>query len=163
NSTTIGATASSSKVGVEGTESTSLNRPIYYFEFDNLGETIAAEQYDGDGVTISDSNSDGVPDKPSSSLLRARSTASFDEQGRVYRLNTFGVNQSDGTVSSNSLAINFWYGHRGQVLKTSAPGGLVSKAAYDGAGRVTKSSLTDGGGDSAWSDAANVTGDVVFE
>jgi RHS repeat-associated protein len=152
-----------SKAGVEGTESTSLNRPIYYVEYDNLGEITASEQYDGDGVTISDSNSDGVPDKPSSSLLRARSTASFDDQGRLYRTNTFSVNQSDGTVSSNSLATNIWYGHRGQVLKTSVPGGLVSKAAYDGAGRATKTYTTDGGGDTAWSDAGNVTGDAVLE
>ncbi len=151
------------KAGVETSESTSLNRPVYYFEFDNLGETIAAEQYDGDGVTITDANSDGVPDKPSSSLLRARSTASFDDQGRLYRTQTFSVDQSTGSVSTNSLASNVWYGRRGQVLKTSAPGGLVSKAEYDGAARVSKRFVTDGGGDTAWSDAANVTGDVVLE
>src|SRR5437867_4680119 len=123
----------------------------------------ASDQYDGDGVTISDANSDGVPDKPSSSLLSARSTTSFDDQGRVYATFTFSVNQSDGTVSTNSLQTNVWYGHRGQVLKESVPGGLVSKAAYDGAGRVTKTYVTDGGGDTAWSDAGNVTGDAVLE
>src|SRR5438093_1012355 len=151
------------KAGYESSESTSLNRPIVYVEFDNLGQTIAVEQYDGDNVTISDSNSDGVPDKPSSSLLRARSTASFDEQGRVYRTNTFSVDQSNGNVSSNSLATDVWYGRRGQVLKSSAPGGLVSKATVDGAARVVASYLTDGGGDTAWSDADDVSGDEVLE
>jgi len=68
-----------SKAGVEASESTSLNRPIYYVELDNLSQTIANEQYDGDGVTITDGNNDGVPDKPSSSLLRARGTADFDD------------------------------------------------------------------------------------
>src|SRR5262249_51000406 len=48
------------------------------------------------------------------------------------------------------------------VSKVSQPGGLVSKALYDGAGRVTKQFATDGGGDSAWSDAGNVTGDAVL-
>src|SRR5437879_12890 len=97
------------KVGVEGTESTSLNRPIYYTEYDNLSEATAQEQYDGDGVTISDADGDGVPDKPSSSLLRARSTTSYDDQGRVYLTQTFSVDQSTGTVSTNSLNTNNWY------------------------------------------------------
>jgi hypothetical protein len=39
---------------------------------------------------------------------------------------------------------------------------LVSKAAYDGAGRRTKSYTTDGGGDTSRSDAGNVTGDAVL-
>jgi RHS repeat-associated protein len=152
-----------SKNGVEGTESTLLNRPIYYFEFDNLSQVIATEQYDGDNVTIVDANSDGVPAKPSSSLLRARSTTSFDDQGRDYRTQTFSVDQSTGAVSSNFLKTDIWYGKRGQVLKTAAPGGLVNKAESDGAGRATKSYQTDGGGDTAWSDADDVTGDAVLE
>lgn len=151
------------KAGVEGTESTSLNRPIAYADLDNLGQIIASERYDGDNVTIADGNNDGVPDKPAASLIRARSTASFDEQGRPYRTQTFSVDQSSGAISSNSLTSNAWYGRRGQVLKSAAPGGLVSKAEYDGAGRLVKSYATDGGGDTAWADADDVTGDVVLE
>jgi RHS repeat-associated protein len=48
-------------------------------------------------------------------------------------------------------------------LKTAVPGGLVSKSEYDGAGRGAKSYVTDGGGDTAWTDADDVTGDVVLE
>jgi len=151
------------KSGVEASESTSLNRPIQYFELDNLGQRIATELYDGDNVTISDGNSDGVPDKPSSSLLRARSTTSFDDQSRVYRTEMFSVNQSTGSVSSDSLATDIWYGRRGQALKQAHPGGLVTKMEYDGAGRVVVTYLSDGGGDSAWSDAGDVTGDKVIE
>src|SRR5437899_1490297 len=82
------------KSGVETSESSSLNRPIFYTEYDNLSQAIAQEKYDGDNVTISDGNSDGVPDKPSSSLLRARSTSSLDDQGRVYQAKTYSVDQS---------------------------------------------------------------------
>jgi RHS repeat-associated protein len=39
----------------------------------------------------------------------------------------------------------------------------VDKAQYDGAGRQTAAYLTDGGGDSTWADAGNVTGDNVLE
>src|SRR5262249_56917559 len=48
------------------------------------------------------------------------------------------------------------------LIKTSSPGGTVSKAVHDGAGRTTKSYTTDGGGDLTWSDAGNVTGDAVL-
>jgi hypothetical protein len=54
-----------SKSGVESSESTSLNRPIFYTEYDNLSEAIVSEQYDGDNVSIVDANSDGVPDNVS--------------------------------------------------------------------------------------------------
>src|SRR5262249_48846100 len=141
---------------------TTTHRPISYTELDNLGQATAQNQYDGDGVTISDSNGDGVPDKPSSSLLRARSTASYDDQGRVYQQQTFSVNQSTGSISTYALTTNTWYNHRGLVIKTAQPGGLVSKEQYDGAGRAVKAFTTDGGGDSSWSDAGNVTGDIVL-
>ena len=45
----------------------------------------------------------------------------------------------------------------------ASPGGLVDKYVYDGAGRVTTSYLSDGGGDSGYSDAGTVTGDTVLE
>ena len=51
----------------------------------------------------------------------------------------------------------------GQVVKAAAPGGLVTKMAYDGAGRPTVAYTTDGGGDAApgasgnWADALTVT------
>jgi RHS repeat-associated protein len=151
------------KAGVEATESTSLNRPIYYFELNNLGQVTASEQYDGDGVTVSDSDNDGVPDKPSVTLRRARSETRFDDQGRLYQTKTFSVDQGNGSLSTGALTTNIWYGRRGQVLKMSAPGGLVSKAEYDGAGRIVKSYLSDGGGDTAWSHADDVVGDKVLE
>jgi YD repeat-containing protein len=78
-----------SKAGVQGTEDTSTHRPILYYDLDNLGEVTATSQYDGDGVTITTSN--GVPNKPSSSLLRAYATAAYDDEGRVYLASTFSV------------------------------------------------------------------------
>src|SRR5262249_9629289 len=57
---------------------------------------------------------------------------------------------------------NIWRNHRGLTIKTSQPGGIVSKTAYDGAGRVTTQYTSDGGGDSSWTDAGNVTGDAVL-
>jgi RHS repeat-associated protein len=58
---------------------------------------------------------------------------------------------------------NTWYDHRGDVMKVNVPGGLVTKSTYDGVGRLTVQYTTDGGGDTSWSDALNVTGDAVLE
>jgi RHS repeat-associated protein len=152
------------KAGVEASESTSVNRPISYQVMDNLGEVTESDMYDGDGLSITtDSNSDGVPDKPSSSALRAQSTAAYDELGRAYQEKTYSVDPSTGSVSTNALTTNHWFDNRGEEIKTAMPGGEVSKTAFDGAGRVTKSYVTDGGGDSSYSDASSVTGDAVLE
>ena len=150
-------------MGVEASESTSLNRPVTYTEYDNLGQAIVSEQYDGDGLSITaDANTDGVPDRPTASALRAKSVMSYDEQGRVFKSETFSVDPSAGTVSTAALTSNSWFDSRGNTVKTTSPGGVVSKSEFDGPGRMTKSYTTDGGGDSAYADAGNVTGDIVL-
>jgi RHS repeat-associated protein len=149
------------KAGVQSTESTTVHRPILYYVYDNLGEVTTTQAYDGDGVSITSSG--GVPQAPSSSLLRAQTSILYDEQGRPYQTQVYDVNPSTGAVSSTALTTNIWYDRDGQVIKTALPGGLVEKSQYDGAGRVTATYQTDGGGDSAWSDAGNVTGDNVLQ
>ena len=150
------------KAGVETTEATDVNRPIAYTEYDNLGRVVASEMYDGDGVTIADANSDGVPDRPTSSLLRAKSTAEYDELSRAFRTHVFSVSPTTGAVSADSLTSESWFDARGLTAKSSAPGGLVQKMTYDGAGRLTASYVSDGGGDTTYADALTVTGDTVL-
>src|SRR5262249_48705015 len=114
-----------SKAGVQGTEDTTTHRPITYQVLDNLGEVTTLQRYDGDGVPITSSS--GVPQAPSSSLLRAQTTYAYDDQGRVYQTQTYSVNPSSGSVSTYALTTNTWFNHRGLTIKTSAPGGLVTK------------------------------------
>jgi YD repeat-containing protein len=149
-----------SKSGVQTSEDSTTHRPIIYYTLDNLAETTATDHYDGDGVSITSTN--GVPNPPSSSLLREHSTASYDDQGRVYLGHRFSVDQTNGTISTSSLNTNTWYDHRGDVIKVLQPGGVAQKSVYDGASRLTKRYATDGGGDTTWSDASNVTGDAVL-
>lgn len=155
--------AVATKGGVETTESGAVQRPLFYTDYDNLGQPTLLRRYVADGVTLTDANSDGVPDAPAAGNLRAQSAAEYDELGRVYRVKTFHVNPSSGAVSTNSLRTDTWYDARGNVVKTAEPGGLVTKAAYDGLGRVTVAYATDGGGDTGYADADDVTGDVVLE
>src|SRR5436190_1424673 len=98
-----------------------------------------------DTVTISSSN--GVPQAPAANLLRAEMAFAYDDQGRVYQQQVYDVNPSTGAVSSSALTTNDWYDHRGDLIKTSQPGGLVTKDQYDGAGRRVKEYTSDGGGD----------------
>jgi YD repeat-containing protein len=147
------------------TEDTVTHRPISYVELDNLSQALASERYDGDQVTVSDGNGDGVPDKPAANRLRARSTTSYDDRGRVYRTQTFSVDPVTGAVSTNSLISNSWYNRRGLTTKTAPPGGLATKYQYDGAGRTLKVFQTDGRNDSVgdpWANAASVSDDTVL-
>jgi RHS repeat-associated protein len=149
------------KDGVQASEDTTTHRPITYTTFDNLDEVTKVQEFDGDGVTISTSN--GVPQAPSASLLRAQTTSSFDEQGRVYQTQVYSVDPSSGSVSTNALTTNDWYNHRGELIAESDPGGVVTKKQYDGAGRVTVTYTTDGAGGSSWTAAGSVSGDDVLQ
>jgi hypothetical protein len=64
------------KEGVEATEDSSTNRPITYLVLDNMGAVVDQRTYDGDGVSLASLGAtNGVPNAPSSSLLRAQTVA----------------------------------------------------------------------------------------
>jgi RHS repeat-associated protein len=149
------------KSGVQASENDGTNRPIFYFTYDNLDEVTETQQYAGDGVTISTVN--GVPQAPSSSLLRAQEVDSYDDQGRLYKTQVYDVNPSTGAVSASALTTNFYYDHRGNPMAESDPGGLWSKSTYDGAGRDVMDYTTDGAGGTTWAAAGGVSSDTVLE
>jgi RHS repeat-associated protein len=149
------------KSGVETSEATDTNRLISYVDYDNLNRVTTSRLYDGDAVSITSTS--GVPNAPSSSLLRAKSETQYDERGQVYKTLTYSVDPSSGSVSSSALVNQSWFDSRGLLIKQSSPGGLVTKVTYDGVGRPTASYTTDGGGDSAYTDADDVTGDAVLQ
>jgi RHS repeat-associated protein len=157
------------KNGVQSSEDSTTHRPITYLTYDNLSEVTETDLYDGDGVSLSGwSFTSGVPNAPSSSLLRAKSTNSFDDQGRVYESKVYSVDQSSGSVGS-ALTTDMFYDHRGDEIAVYGPGGLATKDVFDGAGRVSTQYTTDGGSVNnsnvqriGWSDAGSVSNDVVF-
>jgi RHS repeat-associated protein len=106
--------------------------------------------------------------EPDPTLLRARQTFEYDAQGRQFASHVFSIEPSDGDISSDSLDTYAWYDAEGRVIKRISPGAPVVKQTYDGAGRLTKSYVTDGGGDAApgasgtLSDADDVSGDTVL-
>ena len=156
-------------------ETDGVHRPITYSTYDNLDEVTQTDQYDGDGVALTDGSThlplltNGVPTTPSSTALRARVSVNFDDQGRPFQTSTYDVNQTNGTTASATLNSNTWYDHRGNVTASQSAGGVTTKMVYDGAGRLTTQYTTDGGQVNAgagtvqsWSNAASVSVDIVL-
>jgi YD repeat-containing protein len=137
-----------------------VNRPITYRVFDNLDHMLLEIVYDGDGIGIGDASGDGIPDAPPHAARRAATAIVYDALGRPIRLLNYGVHQTAGYVYESQKTA-FWYDGRGNIIKQYAPGGLVSKTAYDGANRPTAQYFTDGGGDWSWADAHDVDADIV--
>ena len=114
-------------------ENDGTNRPITYTIYDNLGETVEQDQYDGDGVAIT--STAGVPNAPSASLLVSKILTSYDDQGREYQSRQYSVDPATGAVSADALTSEIFYDHRGDEIATSDPSGLWTKTVFDGAER----------------------------
>jgi YD repeat-containing protein len=115
--------------------SNAVHCPLSVGTLDNLGEVTAVSRYDGDTIPLTDSNDE----------LVAYSTTSFDDQGRVYQTHTYSVTPGTGAVSTNALASETFYDHRGDEIAQSTPAGQWTKYAYDGADRQVEAYTTDGG------------------
>ncbi len=115
------------------------------------------------------------PFDESSSLLRSLTTIQYDEEGRPYHSIIYSVNPANGsysTVSAYTTVSDIWYDHRGDVIATHTSGQPMTKMTYDGAGRVTATYITDGGGVNntasagtmltSWSAAGSVSNDIVL-
>ncbi len=162
-----------SKAGVddedEGDEDENVNRPLFVYAWNNVGDLLMTEQYDGDAVTeapspgSADCARDGTGEDDFD-LRRSCSSTAYDAQGRPYAEFTYSVDQADGSSSSSDkLTAGLWYDRRGNVIKTVSPGGLVYKTQYDGLGRPVSQFVSEGGGDSDWEDAAIVDSDYILE
>jgi RHS repeat-associated protein len=148
-------------VMLQGAEDTSTHRPLFYYVLDNLGEVTSTKRYDADTWTVDTSGPVPVIPTGHLSAIRGQTDTNYDDQGRVYETLVHNVDLN-GHVSTNTLNTNTWYNHRGMVIETAPPGGLVQKTVYDGAGRESVRYSTDGAGDSTWNDANSVTSNYVL-
>ncbi len=142
-----------------------VNRPLEFRDYNNLNELTGIALYDGTGFAVTMSN--GVPTKPADypagNRLRAYQEIKHDDQGRVFRTEVSNVNPTTGQKTT-TLKTDVWYSRRGQVIKTSEPGGLSYKTRYDGAGRPVTAYVTDPGSipETSWTAAGNILGDNVL-
>jgi len=150
------------KSGVQTSESSGVNRPLTVWTYDNLNEVTEVQVYAADGLAPTISG--GVLSLPGgiSSDLRAQITTSYDELGQVYEQSIYDVNPSTGAVGTYTLNTLTWCDPNGHVIETQAPGGLVTKDTYDGAGRKTAEYTTDGAGGTSYAAASSVASDDVL-
>jgi autotransporter-associated beta strand protein len=121
---------------------------VTFNALDNLGEVTESDVYDAtqlpsNPITISN----GVPQVPAQSALRAVTVTDYDAQGHVWENDVYSVNPANGDwTPGNFLATNYFHDGRGNVIATVSPGGLVSVSTTDGAGRVTFTASGSEGG-----------------
>ncbi|MCG3180926.1 MAG: hypothetical protein BIFFINMI_03291 [Phycisphaerae bacterium] len=96
------------------------------YTYCNLDRLLKTETY-------ADADEDWTIDGGGNYELRAVQETSYDQQGRTCRQSTYDVTSDAPTVK---LTTNYWYGARGNQVKTKDPAGLFSKIVYDGAGRA---------------------------
>src|SRR5207302_1988949 len=92
-----------SKQGVQANENDGTHRPISVVTYDNLNEQTEVRQYDGDGLT------DNITDSLPQGKLRALTINSYDNVGRLYRTQVFGVDPSSGTPTTAALTTNVFF------------------------------------------------------
>jgi RHS repeat-associated protein len=144
-------------------EDPSVNRPLSFTDYDNLGRVTGTSVFDGDGVWVIDANADRVPDKPAANLLRSSQISFYDAQDRVYRTQELFVDQATGAVGAPRLTTNMFYDRRGNVATTFAPNAPVMQSRYDGAGRMTASYTLGNVPAATWANATSLTASLILE
>ena len=130
------------RVVVEGEEG--FYQKLYY---DNLGNNIRTEQYDGG---------------PTGNLIALSETA-YDALGRVYQQTTYGVDPATGAIG-NALTANTWYDLAGNVIKQQPAGSQgFTKTAYDSLGRVVATYSAFNTAETTWEDASSVADDTILQ
>ena len=155
--------AKSGATSTPATEDASVNRPLSFIDYDNLGRVTGTSVFDGDGVWVIDANADGVPDKPAAGLLRSSQVAIYDAQDRTYRTQELFVDQATGAVGPPRLTTNMFYDRRGNVAMMIAPNAPVTQSRYDGAGRLTGSYTLGNLPATTWANATSLTNSLVLE
>ncbi len=144
--TTIAYDWQDRQIATDNTISTTYNT------LDNLGEVTDQKIYDDtvSGVAGAiNTSTNGLPNAPTGTAgLRAESSSSYEARGRVYQSHTDDIAQQLGTNSSNqsvaagknlgSLTTTITFDARDNAIETDAPGGVVTKSYFDGAGRMFK-------------------------
>jgi RHS repeat-associated protein/uncharacterized delta-60 repeat protein len=157
------------KMGVQVSESDAgVQRQTLYCLLDNFGRQVECHTYDSDNDQITriseegGSDTDGLPNPPTSGNRRGKTSTSYDEQGRVYRTLVYSVDQGNGNIG-DAIEWDGWYDTRSDLIKSQTTGSAAEKTQYDGQRRPTTSFITDAGSDSGFTDADDVTSDIVLE
>jgi YD repeat-containing protein len=129
--------------------------PYSFMKYDNMGRTVAV------GVFKDDASIDVSTDDPTTETTNriGLSQTFYDEKGQVYKTQRHKIDDSDGSDDDN-LQFLTWYDAAGRVIKEQ--GSQVTKTTYNRLGQVTHRFVLASHNDSSYSDADDVTGDIVL-
>ncbi len=143
---------------INQSENDSVHRSLAYMTYNDLNQVISSLIFDGDNLN---SSTAAQPTQPAESQALGKTVNQYDEWGRVYRSTVF-ARGSNNQLSTTGVSSDVWFDDNGNLIKSTQPGGLVSKTKYDIYGRPIASYITDGGGDTNWTSAGTVLNDLVF-
>jgi RHS repeat-associated protein len=123
--------------------------------YDNRSREIAVGQYS----STSGLGATSDPTSVSTNRLALNETA-YDEMGRVWKTTRHEINQSSGS-DEDTLTDQRWYDERGRIIKVRGP--RYAKTFFDRIGRVTDEFELANDDDTSYSNAKDVSGDVVLE
>ncbi len=134
---------------------TSPTAPHTLTDYDNLGRATAVGQFSSTASIVVGTDTAAAE----TTNRMALSKTYYDERGRVYRTQRHKIDQSDGS-DDDSLAADTWYDPVGRVIKVD--GEQLTKTIYDRLGRATHQFTLASDNDTGYSDADDVTGDIVL-
>ncbi len=134
--------------------------PHSVVKYDNRGRVTASASY-ADGTSLTASTN---PETSTTGRLSLSKTL-YDNLNRAYRSEAYKINQSTGAIvqeSSNDIMLvsESWFDIAGRNIKSV--GSSITKTFYDRLGRATHSFVLATINDSGYSDADDVSGDVVL-
>ncbi|MCH8151435.1 MAG: RHS repeat-associated core domain-containing protein [Planctomycetes bacterium] len=123
-------------------------------KYDNMGRVIASGVYKNGNVAATDDPTTRTTDRLS------LTQTFYDEMGRVWKTQRHKIDDADGSDDDNLQTLT-WYDAAGRVIKVD--GSQLTKTSYDRLGRRTHRFTLASDNDTGYSDADDVTGDIVLQ
>jgi len=130
--------------------------PHYLHKYDNLGRRTATGLY----ISTSGLSVTSDPTATTATNRRALSVTKYDELGRVWETARYKIDTSNGDKLATLLSSK-WFNADGQVVKVD--GDELGKSLYDRLWRQTHHFTLANDDDASYSDADDVSGDIVLE
>ncbi len=129
--------------------------PHTVMKYDNTGAAVAVGQYSSTGGLTAST------DPTSNAMNRiALSETTYDQLGRGFKQVRHLIDQSDGSIDDDMTSLT-WFDELGRSIKTT--GSQITKTSYDRLSRATHRYVLAYHNDSGYSDADDVTGDIVIQ
>jgi RHS repeat-associated protein len=129
--------------------------PHTFNKYDNMGRLIASAQF-----SSAASIDPGADDPTTETANRLSLTQNFyDEMGRVWKTQRHKIDDADGSDDDNLQELR-WFDSVGRLIKVD--GSQLTKTAYDRLGRTIHVYTLAVDDDTGYSDADDVTGDIVL-